>query len=195
MVGFKPWGLSSFFDFNLSELIDDNLNLHDICPIEMRRIEDQIRTKTTDEARIEVIENFLLSLLKPDARDPLIEHAVHEILAQKGMVSVSEMAKAFHLSQKQFTRRFVRTVGAPPKLYAKLARFQHVLTMINDRKAKLTELAYQAGYFDQSHFIKEIRDFTTETPTSLKHKSLQSELGKFFREQSKKSIFYNSAYL
>jgi AraC-like DNA-binding protein len=34
-----------------------------------------------------------------------------------------------------------------------------------DPDTDLTELAYQCGYFDQAHFIKEFRAFTDQTPS------------------------------
>ncbi|MBK8502871.1 MAG: helix-turn-helix transcriptional regulator [Saprospiraceae bacterium] len=194
MVGFKPRGLQHFVDFNVYEMLNRSLDLKDVRPKEIRRIEDQIRTKRTDEERIKVIEDFLLLITRRKEKDLLIENAVFQIIGSKGKISVKELAAQNYLGQKQFTRRFIRTIGSPPKFYLRLVRFQNILTLSKGSDSRLTEVALESGFFDQAHFIKEFKQFTDEKPTSLHDHSLQTELGRFFEENFKKSIFYNSTY-
>ncbi|HEY5825191.1 MAG TPA: AraC family transcriptional regulator, partial [Cyclobacteriaceae bacterium] len=58
-----------------------------------------------------------------------------------------------------------------PKLYGKINRFQHSLGLINQKDTSLTDIAYEAGYFDQSHFIREFKSFTGVTPSSYSPQS------------------------
>ena len=194
MVGFKPLGLQHCVGFNLQELLNKSLDLNDIWPNEIRRIEDQIRTKQTDEERIRVIEDFLRFIKKDKEKDITIENAVFQIIESKGKISVGELAAQNYLSQKQFTRRFIRAIGSSPKFYSRLVRFQNILALLKESNTRLTEVAMEGGFFDQAHFIKEFRQFTNEKPSSFNELSLQTELGRFFEQNCRKSIFYNSAY-
>jgi AraC-like DNA-binding protein len=60
---------------------------------------------------------------------------------------------------------FLRYTGLTPKLYTKINRFQNSLQLVGRKDATLTSIAYDCGYFDQSHFIREFKSFTGITPS------------------------------
>ncbi len=65
-------------------------------------------------------------------------------------------------------RIFQAHIGISPKQYLKIVRFQNAIFIKQNSKAiTLTDLAYEAGYYDQSHFIKEIKDLAGKTPKKL----------------------------
>lgn len=194
MVGFKPGCLQNFVNFHLLDILNDCVDLNELWPKDIPFIETNFRSQNTDNERISTIENLLLSKLIKREKDLLVDGAIHQIIQSKGNVPIHELAKNYFLSQKQFTRRFTNQVGCTPKLFSRIVRFQHILAMIRRPENSLTEVALKGGYFDQAHFIKEFRYFTTENPISFQHHSLQTELGNFFTEYSKMSNFYNSAY-
>ena len=74
-----------------------------------------------------------------------------------------------HLSKKQFERLFKELVGTNPKEYARIVRFQKSLKLLQhyQEDANQAQLAYQCGYADQSHFIREFKQFSGYTPLSL----------------------------
>ena len=83
--------------------------------------------------------------------------------------SVTELASVTCLSKKQFERLFNELVGANPKEYARIVRFQKSLNLLQhcSEDTNLSQLAYQCGYADQSHFIREFKQFSGYTPLSL----------------------------
>jgi AraC-like DNA-binding protein len=194
MVGFKPWGIQSFTGFPISEITDQNLNLKEIYPARVRTLEDEIRCVDSSEKRIAVIEKFLLEILSYPGIDPLIREAVFSINNTHGQEKVRSVAKAFHLSEKQFKRRFVQSVGIPPKLFSRIVRFQHILTQFDNLQFKLLDIAISTGFYDEAHFIKEFEQFTSVTPKVFLSNKRNTELGDYFDEQLKKSLFYNSIY-
>jgi AraC-like DNA-binding protein len=57
-------------------------------------------------------------------------------------------------------------VGALPKELARLHRFERVLLNIDPAQAvDWGRIAHQSGYYDQSHFNREFRQFTGDSPT------------------------------
>ena len=52
-----------------------------------------------------------------------------------------------------------------PKLYARITRFFNAVEnkMMNPAK-KWTDIVYEGGFFDQAHFIKEVKTFSSKTP-------------------------------
>ena len=68
--------------------------------------------------------------------------------------SVTELA-----SIACFERLFNELIGANPKEYARIVRFQKSLKLLQHdfENINLAQLAYQCGYADQSHFIREFK--------------------------------------
>ena len=78
------------------------------------------------------------------------------LLASRGRVRIAQLVKQSGLSARHFQRRFVSQVGLSPKLYARTIRFDAALTAHRNEPMKSwTQIAHEAGYFDQAHFIRE----------------------------------------
>lgn len=73
------------------------------------------------------------------------------------------------LSPRQFHRRFVRQIGVPPKLYARLCRLAAVVDMHAAEPAlSWTELAHAGGFADQSHLTREFRAVAGTAPSRFR---------------------------
>src|SRR5262245_21703697 len=78
--------------------------------------------------------------------------------------SISELADYCQVSVRQLERGFRRVIGTSPKVFARTVRFEQAQRrLMFDPDADLTELAYECGYFDQAHFIKDFKAFTGKT--------------------------------
>lgn len=172
-VDFHPCGACNFFRFQLSEAQNQNIGLTDIFSNEVRAVEDQLCTLHTLKQRVEVVEQFLMSKLKPiNPYDfQLIKHGVQLIIESSGNLQSPQLAEKLSVSTRNLERKFSTFVGVTPKQFAKVVRFHEVLNGLTNGSAHyLTEYAYNNGYFDQSHFIKEFKAFSGFTPSEyLKH--------------------------
>lgn len=82
-----------------------------------------------------------------------------------GMVDVDALAASACLSRKQYERNFQEMVGASPKQFMRIVRFQYAIHYKSRYpQASLTGVACECGFFDQSHMISEFRDFSGLTP-------------------------------
>nr|ELA7361934.1 helix-turn-helix transcriptional regulator [Elizabethkingia anophelis] len=62
-------------------------------------------------------------------------------------------------------RYFKQHIGISPNLYTRINRFQLALENIRQTQFdKLTDIAYQCNYYDQSHFIREFKEFSGTSP-------------------------------
>ncbi len=84
----------------------------------------------------------------------------------KGLTPIKSLIDQKAYNYKFIERLFKKYVGLAPKLYLRIIRFNHAFRLLN-QNFNLTDLAYQCGYFDQNHFIKEIKHFTGQTPKIL----------------------------
>jgi transcriptional regulator GlxA family with amidase domain len=96
----------------------------------------------------------------------LVQSAAKLLFHTKGQCRVEELADYCQTSIRQLQRRFEQAIGVSPKFYARTIRFEQAQRrLMFHPQTDLTQLAYDCGYFDQAHFIKEFRAFTGRTPS------------------------------
>jgi len=79
------------------------------------------------------------------------------------------------MSVRNFERKCKERLGMPAKMYARIARFHKAYKILESRPIiSWTDLTYEVGYYDQTHFIKDFKEFTGLTPTLI-HKELSDE--------------------
>ena len=65
-------------------------------------------------------------------------------------------------------RLFRQEVGISPKKFAKIIQFQASLEQLSKEEYfKLSQIAYDKGFADQSHFIRIFRQYTGNTPSAF----------------------------
>lgn len=167
LVYFKEAGASAFFKQPLHELFNESVSLDNfMLRSELLIVEEQLQEAQTDEERIKVVESFLLARLQPVAADELVAAAVALIHKSKGDIRIKDLALQLHTSQSPLEKRFRSRVGASPKKFASIIRMKHAIQQYTPG-ASLTGLGYEAGFYDQSHFIREFKLFTGQSPESF----------------------------
>ncbi|MFZ6013396.1 MAG: helix-turn-helix domain-containing protein, partial [Bacteroidota bacterium] len=109
---------------------------------------------------------ILIGKLKTQRLDPLVFHAAEKIRLGQGGIRVKELMETLPISRDAFEKKFRRIVGTSPKQFSNIIRMRTLLEKGKGNKS-LTDLAYEAGYFDQSHFIKDFKLFTGQTPSQF----------------------------
>jgi AraC-like DNA-binding protein len=81
----------------------------------------------------------------------------------RGRAQVGALAEELGWSRRRLVARFREEIGLPPKAVARLFRFEHALELV-DLGTPWAEVAFTAGYYDQSHLINDFRSITGITP-------------------------------
>jgi len=111
-----------------------------------------------------------------------IAHTSNIIFQNKGIVNINTLAQGANMSLRTFERRFADEVGMPPKLLARIIRFNNAVnTRMRHPGISWARLAQECGYFDQMHMIKEFKEFSSQTPES------------FFKHSPSQKIFSHAA--
>ncbi|MGC5225289.1 helix-turn-helix domain-containing protein [Micromonospora sp. DT81.3] len=130
-----------------------------------RELESALRAEPGLQASARLLDGFLLGELRLDEAQATFERALSALVADDGRVSVSEIAEAATSSPRQIERLFARGLGFPPKTVGRVLRFQHALRqLMTDPGIPLAEVAADAGYFDQAHFVRDFRLFSGGVP-------------------------------
>jgi AraC-like DNA-binding protein len=80
---------------------------------------------------------------------------------------LSRLAAEFNLSERYIQKLFLNYVGITPKSFFSVQRFNKSLGLVRKANTSLTNIAYECGYYDQAHFIKEFKSYTGLTPSQL----------------------------
>lgn len=165
-VVFHPVGIRAFFNLPMNKIAGMRLTAGDIEDKELSVLENSLTSIENDRFCILLIEQFLLKRLTrlADYNLDRIETTIR--LINSGQTHITFLADAACLSRKQFNRIFSENVGINPKEFSRTIRFQRALHILKTApQISLTALAYDCGYFDQSHMIKEFKTFSGYTPT------------------------------
>ncbi len=91
------------------------------------------------------------------------KHKLFELIYQtNGEIPVKELSGKVFWSARQINQYFNQQFGLSLKAYCNILRFQASLSHIKEGK-----LFPQLNYYDQSHFIKEIKRFSGASPKEL----------------------------
>ena len=72
------------------------------------------------------------------------------------------------ICQRHFERKFKAYTGYTPKEYSRIMKFRNTIDLLkNCVPDNLLTIAVEAGYYDLSHFNKEIRLLSGNTPASF----------------------------
>lgn len=166
-ISFYPAGACHFFDFPLSEIENQSIDLSDIFNKQIKEIEEKLCSMQTIKGKVAVIEDFLVGRFVPlSAYDSLIiQKGVEYIRNCKGQTNATLLSEALSVTPKTLERKFSHYVGKTTKQVIKLIRFQEVLRDFSRNKnTSITERAYNYGYYDQSHFIHDFKTYSGYTP-------------------------------
>ncbi len=164
---FYPFVLRAFWEI-VPESINDNCYYLDNTPEKsIAELTGELLSASSIQDKVDMISDLLLMYFerKKSNLDFTIRQAVQHIIDSKGLVSIRSIAERENLNIRTFERRFLKETGLPAKQFAKIIQFQaslHQLT-VKDYK-KLTDIVYENGFADQSHFIRVFKAFTGKTP-------------------------------
>ena len=164
LVAFTEGGASAFFSEPLHELFGESVALDCLIPRrKLHGVEERLSEASTNMDRIAIVEAFLQSERNSSSTDALVLAAVRKIQAAAGNLRIRDLAADLNLSLDPFEKRFRRSVGASPKQFSSIVRLRNVIGGHSPDES-LSDAAHAAGYFDQSHFIKNFRVFTGLSP-------------------------------
>jgi AraC-like DNA-binding protein len=118
-----------------------------------------------------------LAIARFDTRQ--VQAAARILYREKGCIRISDLAERCFLSTRQLERQVRDATGVPPKTLARTIRFDAARErLMFAPDTDLTQLAFDCGYADQAHFIRDFRKFTKKTPGEFagEMRALQSVL-------------------
>lgn len=167
---FYPFILRSLFNIDPKSINDNCYNLIELNDPAVDATISALETTRDIEGQIALITHYLISVFvqKQERLDAKIKEALLIIIENRGQVSMTDVCDSIGVNKRTFERRFAAETGLLPKQFAKIIQFQSSLEQLTGSDFnKLTDIVYENGFSDQSHFIKVFKAFTGKTPKAF----------------------------
>jgi len=164
-VTFHPGGAAPFFAVAADALRGIDVEVEQLWGRDGAVLRERLCEQRDPAARLRTLEAVLLArVVRPLAPDPALAVAVGAL--ELG-VPVAAVAERLGFSARRLIATFGAQVGLSPKTFARVRRFQRVLTAVTREKPRpWAELALVCGYYDQAHLIHEFTAFSGLPPTA-----------------------------
>jgi AraC-like DNA-binding protein len=165
----KPHALRSLFDINASALTNQSIAAGKFGGKSLNR---QLIEAKDDDERIALLSDFLAIKSEHAVfRDMQIESSLLLIDEAISTISVEELHQHAELSERQFERIFKQAAGISPHLYIRIRRINEALKLMDSsRYDRLVDVAHTLNFHDQSHFIRDIKEFSGLTPKGIQQR-------------------------
>ena len=116
--------------------------------------------------RIDVLKNYLLKKIEKASKKDFIK-LVDELYEKPKEQTVIDIAEKLGYNQRHLFRIFKINYGLSPKVLLNILRLHLCLTLLLEKNMDLTSIAILCGFYDQSHFIRDIKKYTGVSPLKL----------------------------
>jgi len=162
---FYPYAIPLLFGVPAHALTNYNIEISDVLGIEGVELAERMMTCRDTAERVATMTSFLTNKLskRPDSQKDMIA-TFNYITAHSGKVDINELVNRNFLSQRQFERKFKAWIGFPAKLFTRIVRFEACLANALAGSESLVRLSLDSGYYDQSHMIRDFKEFSGTHP-------------------------------
>lgn len=160
-----PYALDAVFNIPAIAFTNNLPELNSFLNKPGHSISQKMMETQSNEERLQIICDFLATS-RNEIKYKEVVFAVKRILAAKGNLNITKLSDQIALSQRQFGRKFKEQIGFTAKSFSKIIRFNTILEHPKNTEYTLTQLAFDHGYYDQAHFIKDFKEFSGYRPST-----------------------------
>ena len=167
-VSFLPGGALPFLAVPASAVTGQLIDLSELWGRAASVLRERLLETMDPASQLDVLE---IALLRQAHHAPQADGAVERacaLLVQGARISA--VRDHLGLAPKDLIDRFRKCIGLPPKLFARVARFQRLIASLG-REPRWADAALEHGFADQAHLIREFTGFAGVTPTAYRARS------------------------
>lgn len=168
IVVFQPAGLHQLTGISADELRDKIITADYLFGKEVSTLQEKLTVVFPVINKFNLLNAFFTSWVSKRvlSNQLLTAASLQFIIKNKGLVTMTQLVKFTGYTERHIERKFMECVGIPPKKFGNIVKLHHFLSRLKGQTCNeyLTGLAYETGYADQSHLIKEFRKYTGVTP-------------------------------
>jgi AraC-like DNA-binding protein len=175
-VDLTPLGARRLVGMPMSELANQTVPIDDVLGRFGHHLVQRVGDAPDWPTRFALIDDALrLRLTEAAPVDAGVAWSLDRIVASGGAAVIGDLADELGWSHRRLIARYRDTVGLPPKLVARIVRFERLIAHLKIHPAiEWAAAATACGYFDQAHLAREVRELADITPTELRATTVNS---------------------
>lgn len=170
-----PLGIRELLGVPTADLPVGSWDAAALLGADVERVAEQMHAATDWPGRYAAVTSFLLRRARlarrsrePAAPRPEVAEA-WRLLTRRPDLGVDDVARAVGYSRRRLNQLVTAEVGHGPKTVQRLARFDRARRAVAEQRstgATLADVAARTGYYDQSHLVRDFREFAGLGPTA-----------------------------
>lgn len=163
-----PFAVRTLLGVNPKGLNDDCFDLTLLSNVDIEHWLNRLGATRDLSAQLEIVSAFLETLIQHSsiAPDQRVRLAINMILSSKGKIALATLRDNLHVTERTLERQFEDQVGVSPRQFIKIIQFSASLHQLSESDfRRLSDVAFDNEYADQSHFIRMFKKFTGKTPS------------------------------
>lgn len=174
---FKPFALATIFKLSAKELKEKPVELNLWNAQKAMALNIPLYHAKSTEEKVDILFHFILTQIESNKREcEIIRYATDTIMHNSNTDVLSQLLEKLSLTERTFQRIFKKYIGITPNEYRRICQHYFAFSQLKGgHYDKLTDVAYNNGYFDQSHYIRSFKEFTNTTPNEYLQSGLDKE--------------------
>lgn len=167
-MGVQPAGWAAMLGIEASAMLNRAIDGQHLFGRRMAAARDAMLDAPDRGAKYAIAERFVREAVAgADTRAVQFAREIDAWLAGSASPDIEELVAATGLSRRHVERRCKTLYGAPPKVLARKYRALRAAVALASGHASLDTLIGE-GFYDQSHLIREMKQFTGLTPRQMR---------------------------
>ncbi len=164
-IAFEALGINHFIEGYLSDISGHLLSHFDHYGPSFLELCSEVFHTCHLETKVELLDNFFLSKYHSFKEDR-IKRAVEYIFDLDNDYTTENIANLLQIDRKTLYHLFKKHLCCSVKEFKRVVKFRSALNQYlnSPQRVRLTQLAYDNHFYDQSHFIRNIANLTGTNP-------------------------------
>lgn len=165
-VKFRPGAFYCFYKRSIAGLANKKIDPAIVFGSDFRSLEKAVLNAGSNETMFQLTENFFRKQLPPeDENVTAINELLATIIGNRSILRVDQLPEISGMNVRNLQRLFSRYLGVSPKWVIARYRIHESLERIREKeKIDWAGLAFDLGYSDQAHFIRDFKSLIGMTP-------------------------------
>ena len=166
-VKFALGALAERLNFKPADFIDQQLEVEQVFNMDTGRLLSELSAANSDQQRVAILQScFKPFAIAPSVQRTKVRQLVELIKQQSDITRVELLSERSNLSVQAIQRCFRQYLGINPKWLIRKYRLHQALLLLEQQSAEIADLVEALGYTDQSHLIRDFKEFLGVTPTA-----------------------------
>ena len=170
-ISFWPWTGNILSNLPAADFTDRMIPLHVLDKNEL--LSARLTVAENNEEIFGLLEEYILLKARTGIAEGMCAQLTKSVMATQSRKDTGDLIRGIGLSRRRIEQLFLQSSGLTIGSFVGKIRFQKAVSLLQQKHTSLsfTNIGYEAGYYDQSHFIRGFKKYAGLTPSAFINQS------------------------